>query len=53
MIIYNIKKTNDSILRKILSGGRMDGEMDIRTDRRMNESDFIGHCPTDVERPTP
>ena len=38
------EKTNDLILRK-LSGGRTDGQTD--------ESDFIGRCPTNVERPTP
>ena len=25
---------------------------DGRTDRQTDESDFIGRCPTDVERPT-
>ena len=36
------QKTNDPILRK-LSDGRTNGETD--------ESDFIGRCPTNVERP--
>ena len=37
------KKTNDPILRKLSDGG---------TDRRKtDESDFIGLCPTNVERP--
>ena len=40
------KKTNDPILRK-LSDGRTEG----RTDRQTDESDFIGQCPTNVERP--
>ena len=39
------EKTNDPILRT-LSDGRTDG----RTDGEMDESDFIGHCPTNVER---
>ena len=26
---------------------------DGRTDRQTDESDFIGRCPTNVERPTP
>ena len=37
------EKTNDSILRKLSDG---------RTDRQTDESDFIGRCPTNVERPT-
>ena len=56
------EKTNDPILRKLSDGrtdrrtdertdertdGRMDGQMDLQTD----ESDFIGHCPTNIERP--
>ena len=36
-------KTNDPILRK-LSDGWTDGQTD--------ESDFIGRCPTNIERPT-
>ena len=36
------KKTNDPILRK-LSDGSTDGQTD--------KSDFIGSCPTNVERP--
>ena len=35
------KKTNDSILKKCSDG---------RTDRQTHESDFIGRCPTRVER---
>ena len=35
------EKTNGPILRK-LSDGQMDGQTD--------ESDFIGRCPTNVER---
>ena len=42
IIMYNIRKTNDPILRK-LSDGRTDGQTD--------KSDFIGRCPTNVERP--
>ena len=45
------EKTNDSILRK-LSDGRTDGRTDERTDGQTDESDFIGRCPTNVERPT-
>ena len=37
------EKTNGPILRKICDG-RRDGQTD--------ESDFIGRCPTNVERPT-
>ena len=33
------EKTNDPILRKVSDG-------------QTEESDFIGHCPTNVERPT-
>ena len=39
--------TNDSILRKL-----SDGWTDGWTDRWTDKSDFIGHCPTNVERPT-
>ena len=37
------EKTNDPIFRKFSDG---------RTDRETDESDFIGSCPTNVERPT-
>ena len=40
------EKTNDPILRKLIAG-RMDGWTDTQTD----ESDFIGRCLTNVERP--
>ena len=39
-------KTDDPILGK-LSDGRTDG----RTDGQGDESNFIGRCPTNVERP--
>ena len=45
------KKTNDSILKKFTDGG-MDGRTDGHTDGQTDESDFIGRCLTDVERPT-
>ena len=41
------KKTNDPILRK-----RSDGHTDGRTDGQADESDFIGRCPANVDRPT-
>ena len=44
------KKTDDPILRK-LSDGRTDGQTDRRRDRQTDESDFIGGCPNNVERP--
>ena len=40
------EKNNDPILRK-LSDGRKDG----RTKGQTAKSDFIGRCPTNVERP--
>ena len=40
------EKTNDPILRKL-----SDGRMDSGTNRQTNESDFIGRCPTNFERP--
>ena len=36
------EKTNDPILRKFSDG---------RTDKRMDAIDFIGRCPTNIERP--
>ena len=36
------EKTNDPILRKVSDG---------RIDRQVDQSDFIGHCPTNVEWP--
>ena len=36
------EKTNDLILRKFSDG---------RADRHTDDNDFIGHCPTNVERP--
>ena len=52
------EKTNHLILRK-LSDERTDGRTDRQTDRQTDgqidgqtdESDFIGRCPTNVERP--
>ena len=44
------EKTNDAILRKP-SYGRTEGLKDGRTDGQTEESDFIGRCPTNVERP--
>ena len=44
-------KTNDLTLRK-LSGVQTGRRTDRRTDRQTDESDFIGLCPTNVERPT-
>ena len=44
--MYNIRKTNHSILRKF-----SDGRMDRRIDRQMDKSDFIGRCRTNVEYP--
>ena len=41
-----LEKTKDPILRK-LSDGRTDGQRDVQTE----ESDFIGCCPTNIERP--
>ena len=46
IIMHNIKKTNDQILRK-LSDGRTDGQ----TDGHTYESDFIGCRPTNVDGP--
>ena len=49
------KKTNDPILKTFTDGGmdgRTAGRMDGHTDGQTDESDFIGRCPTDVERPT-
>ena len=39
------EKTNDAILRKL-----SDGRTDWQTDGQTGESDFIGRCPTNVER---
>ena len=36
------KKSNDPILRKLSDG----------TDGQTEKGDFIGHCPTNVKRPT-
>ena len=41
------EKANDPILRKFI-----DGRTDRRKDRQTDEFDFIGCCPTNVERPT-
>ena len=40
------EKTIDPILIKI-----SDGRTDKRTVRQTDKSNFIGHCPTNVERP--
>ena len=56
--MYNIRKNYDVILRKLSDGRadrRTDGWKDRPTDRRRDgqkdESDFIGPCPTNAERP--
>ena len=38
-----LEKTNNPILRKVRDG---------RTNRKTDKSDFVGRCPTNVERPT-
>ena len=40
------EKTNNPILRKL-----SDAWTDKQTDGQTDESDFIGRCPTNVERP--
>ena len=40
------EKTNDPILRKV-----NDGQMDRQADRQMDESDFMGCCPTNIKCP--
>ena len=45
------EKTNDPLLRK-LSDGRTDRQTDRWADGQTDESDFIGRCPTNIERPT-
>ena len=37
--MHNVTKTNDPILRNLVTGGQTD------------ESDFIGRCPANFERP--
>ena len=49
IIMHNIKKTNDQILRKV-SDGRTDGRTDRQTGHTY-ESDFIGCSPTNVDGP--
>ena len=46
IIMYNIRKYKWSILKKI-----SDRQTDGRTDKQTDESDFIGRCPINVERP--
>ena len=40
------EKTNDPVLRKF-----SEGRTDRQTERQKDESDFIGRCSTNVERP--
>ena len=35
----------------LVTDGRTDGQTDRRTDGQANDSDFIGRCPTNLERP--
>ena len=44
------EKTNDQILEKF-SDGWTDRQTSRRTDRQMDGVDFIGHCPTNFQRP--
>ena len=44
------EKNNDPILRK-LSDGRTDRRTDGQRDEQKRVSNFIGYCPTKVERP--
>ena len=46
MAMCIIRKNYDPILKKRGDKGRTDGQKDRRT------SDFIGHCPTNLECPT-
>ena len=57
------RKTNDANLGQLSddretneqmdqwTDGWTDGKMDSCTDQQKDKSDFIGHCPTNVERP--
>ena len=40
-------------LENLVSDGRTDGRAGGQTDGQKDESDFIGRCPTIVERPMP
>ena len=54
-IIYNIKKTNYPILRKLSdkwTDRRTEQRREGQTDGQTDKSDFIGCCPTNVEHPT-
>ena len=44
--MYNVKKTNDPILRKF-----SDWQTDGQTDSETEKSDFIRRCPTNFESP--
>ena len=45
------EKTNDPILRKLVMDGQTDRQTKKRTDGQTDESDFIGCCLTNIERP--
>ena len=45
--MYNITKLLIRSLENLVMDGVTDGQMDGRTDK----SDFIGRCPTNVDRP--
>ena len=44
--MYNIRKTNNSIVGKL-----SDRRTNRQTDGQTDESDFIGRCPIDAQRP--
>ena len=44
------EKTNDPIMKKV-SDGRTDRQTDGQTNKKMDESDFIRRCPTNIEHP--
>ena len=48
--MYNIRKSNDPILRKV-GDGHTEGWTEGQAGQQTEESDFMGRCLTNVERP--
>ena len=52
MVSYHYVKYQKKLMTQSWENLVTDGRTDGRTERQTVESDFIGRCPTDVERPT-
>ena len=52
MVSYHHAQYQKKLMNQSSENLVTDGQANKQTDRRTDESDFIGRCPTNIERPT-